>query len=241
MLSLFIVAIGAFLAGLIQSVTGFGGAIILMIVLPFFLSLKTATALAGLICIPACIRVAVVYRKQIARDQILLPLVIYMISSTICIRIAAGTNLEQYKFIFGVLLVLLAIYFSLFSGKITIRPGLGGAVICAGLAGVTGGVFGMSGPVLVLYYLSILEEKRAYLGTISLLLAIIEIYSAGVRLMNGMIDMSMISWIVCGFIAIMAGSRLGEAIVDRINGAVLKKCVYVVLAAAGIITCIKAL
>lgn len=240
MLNLFIVAAGAFLAGLIQSVTGFGGAIVLMIVLPFFLPLKTATALAGLICIPMCIRIAVVYREKLELKKIPLPLILYMVSSTICIRIAAGADLERFKFAFGVVLILLALYFTLFSGRFHLKPGIKGAVVCSLLSGVTGGLFGMSGPLMVIYYLSAIEDKKAYLGTISLMFAVIESYSAAVRAASGMIGMDMIPWIISGFAAILAGCAVGEKIVDQLNSAAMKRCVYTVLAVAGIITCVKA-
>ena len=87
------------------------------------------------------------YRKKIQLKAVLLPAVIYLISSGISIKVAASMNLDSLKAFFGLLLIALAVYFNFFSAKLQIHADFKSALICAGVSGVTGGLFGIAGPL----------------------------------------------------------------------------------------------
>lgn len=235
-----IVVLAALAAGFIQSVTGFGGALVMMMALPYFVAMKTATALSGLICIPMCIAVALRYRSQIQGKLVAVPTVIYLASSTLFIRVAATINLDSIKAVFGIFLILLSVYFMFFSGRLNLKGDLKTALVCAGLSGLTGGLFGVGGPFLVLYYLSVTTDKKAYLGTINLVFMITESYSAAMRCMNGLITPDLFPVILGGFCAVLAGSSLGGRMVDRLDGERMKTCIYLLLAVSGAVTFLRA-
>lgn len=238
---LIVVMIVAFLAGFIQSVTGFGGAMILMMALPYFVSLKTSTALAGCICIPMCIAVAVRYRDGIRLKLIIVPTIIYLISSAVFIKLAASIDLEQLKAAFGLMLIGLAVYFNFFAGKFQLKPNFRNALLCAGFSGLTGGLFGVGGPLLVLYFLAVTDNKKAYLGTINLVFAITESYSAVMRFFNGILTTDLLPIILCGFITVVFGSFLGGKVVDKLDGDKIRKLIYLLLAVSGLTIFVKAI
>lgn len=230
----------ALAAGFTQSVTGFGGAMLLMMVLPYFVPMKTATALAGLICVPMCIAVAWHYRRHIRLQLVVLPTFIYLLSSAYFIHLATAIDLERLKAVFGLLLIGLAVYFNFFAGRLQIKANLKNALLCAGFSGLTGGLFGVGGPLLVLYYLAVTEEKEAYLGTINFVFAITESYSAGMRFYNGLITTELFPVILGGFVTVVLGSCLGGKVVDRLEGSKVRKLVYLLLAVSGMVTFMKA-
>lgn len=237
---LMIVSAAALAAGFIQSVTGFGGALVMMMVLPYFVAMKTATALGGLICVPMCIAVALRYRREVQVRQAVFPTAVYLVSSAVFIRIAASINLDSLKAAFGILLVALAAYFQFFSGKLNLKGDLKTAFVCAALSGLTGGLFGVGGPVLVLYYLAVTKDKKSYLGTINFVFAITESYSAVVRSINGLITGNLLPLILAGFCAVLLGSFLGARVVDRLDGERMKRFIYLLLAVSGAITFLRA-
>lgn len=236
-----VVMVTAFLAGFIQSVTGFGGAMVLMMALPYFVPLKTATALAGFICVPMCIAVAVHYKDCIRPKLVILPTIIYLISSAFFIRLAASIDLEQLKAVFGLMLIGLAIYFNFFASKFKLKPNFSNALFCAGFSGLTGGLFGIGGPLLVLYFLAVTDDKKAYLGTINMVFAITETYSAAIRFCTGILTGNLLPIILCGFLTVVLGSFLGGKIVDRLDGNKIRKLVYLLFAVSGLVTFVKAI
>lgn len=236
-----VIMLCAFLSGLVQAITGFGGAVVMMMFLPLFLSMNIAPALAGLTCIPTCITMAIRYRKKINRKYVAVPTLIYLVSSSICIRIASQVDLDGLKAVFGLLLVGLAVYFSFFSSRLKLEPNLRTAFLCAGISGITGGLFGIGGPLLVLYYLAISRDKEEYLGTVNLVFTVTESYSAIVRYFSGIISPDLLPWILSAFAAVLVGRYFGSMVIDRIDADIMKKCIYVLLALAGIITFLNAM
>ena len=235
-----VIILTALAAGFIQSVTGFGGALVMMMTLPYFVPMKTATALAGLVCVPMCISLAWRYKSKIQVKKILLPTAIYLVSSAICIHIAARINLDSLKAVFGLLLIVLAAYFTFFSSKLNLKGSFTSALVCAGLSGVTGGLFGIGGPLLVLYYVAVTKGKEEYLGTMNFIFMITESYSAGMRYLNGLITPDLYTTILLGFAAMVAGSLAGSCVVAKLDGNKMKKGIYLLLAVSGAITFLKA-
>ena len=236
-----IIMLTALAAGFVQAVSGFGGALIMMMSLPYFFTMKVSTALAGFICVPMCAALAWKYRKKIDLKMVVVPAVIYLFSSGICIKIASQINLDSLKAVFGLLLIALAAYFNFFSAKIKIEANLITALVCAGVSGVTGGLFGIGGPLMVLYYLSTTDDKETYLGTINLVFTITEGYSAIMRYCNGLISLEQSTLILCGFVAVLAGRYFGSRLVDKLDGEKMKKFIYLLLALSGFVTFVRAL
>lgn len=230
----------AVLSGLVQSVTRSGGGIMAMLFLPNFMPMKVAPALSDTICTPLSGSISWKYRKFISRGKILVPAIFYLISSGICIKLSTVVNLDSLKAVFGGLLVVLAFYFIFFSGKIHLKGNFLTAFLCSLFSGVMAGFFGIGGPLMVLYYLAVTDEKEDYLGTINLFFTITAIYQIAMRAITGVLTLDLVPLMLAGIAGVLVGKTIGGKIVDRINGELMKKIIYVFLAIAGVITIIKA-
>ena len=115
-LSIFLLSIGA---SFIQRTTGFGFGIFIMTVLPFLLpSYGEATTLSGLLAITTSAAIVWRLRGYVTWNRLWPILVTFIIVSTIAIF--ALTRIEDHilRRILGVALILISIYFMLFSQRI---------------------------------------------------------------------------------------------------------------------------
>jgi uncharacterized membrane protein YfcA len=229
------IALPAILAGFIQSVTGFGAGIVLMLFFPIVFSVLQSAALSQSIGLFLCILLLYRYRKSVNFKLILLPLLIYFPIYFAALTIAAHIRADFLKPILGIFLLCMAVYLFFFSGKFTIRAGVKSAFVCAVLSAVVDAFFGTGGPPMVVYFLATTKSKEEYLGTLQAYFTICAIYGVSVRILKGQITDSMIPLIACGMFVLMIGILLGSKIVNRINADMLKKIVYSFIGIVGVI------
>jgi len=222
-------------AGLIQSVTGFGAGIVTMLFFPIFFPLVKASALSASIALVLSSTLAWRYRKICPWKLTILPAGFYLVTSAVAIFASPYLPTLLLKRIFGVFLILLSIYFVALDGKIKAKANLPTAMVCAGLSGVTGGLFGIGGPPMVVYFLAALDDKEKYIATIQLFFAITGSYTLGLRVLNGIYTADLFIYTVIGAAAITLGKLAGIRIVDRINTEMMKKIVYVFLGISGVL------
>jgi hypothetical protein len=101
------------------------------------------------------------------------------------------------------------------------------------LSGVLGGFFAVSGPPLVIYFLSSLEEKEEYSATIQCCFVLTGVYSAVVRVLNGIFTASVVQNTVVGAVAMAVGALIGYAIMEKLPAELLKKIIYGVMIFSG--------
>ncbi len=119
-----IVVFSSFCGGLVQAVTGFGGAVIIMIFLPLILNMTAAPALSDVITMTLSFSMFWRYRKSVRFKSIVIPAAVYLISSTLAIHGSAFIDAGKLKGVFGVFLIILSVYFFGFSGKLSVKPTL---------------------------------------------------------------------------------------------------------------------
>ncbi len=241
MMEIITVFITSLFAGLVQGVSGFGAVVILMVVLPYFETMKAAMSIAGVCAMPMNLTIIHRYRDKVRFRQAIGPMLFYFAGTTFFTHLASGVNLEAYKYLFGIFLFALALYFMFFSKKIKLENTFRNAVICMLVASITNSFFGISGPLMVLYYVAVLKDKEEYIGTMSALFFTGNLYSTFVRLYNGFFTTEMIPSMIAGSVGMVIGSIIGGQIVKHIDGAKVKKIVYAVLAVSGAITAVKGL
>ena len=83
----------AIAAGMIQSVIGFGAAVLLMLILSLFFSMAVSAGVSSSICLGLTGIMAWRYRKHIQWKLILLPAICYLMTSTIAIKYSKGINI----------------------------------------------------------------------------------------------------------------------------------------------------
>lgn len=228
----------AIMAGLIQTVTGFGSGIFMMLFLPQFFPLLKASALSGSVTLMVNGGVAWKYRKYSQKKYTLLPAVFFIISSSLAIALGKNLPTVLLKKTFGGFLFLLSLYF-MFAGQNKKRKAsVATAIVCALLSGVLGGFFGISGPPMVIYFLSVLDKKEEYLGTIQLFFFCSGVYMFLLRICSGIYTLDLLRYTVIGMSGVFIGMQMGYKIVDRLDTARLKKIIYFFLAVSGVLNLI---
>lgn len=230
----------ALAGGLVQSVTGFGAGIMMMIFMPSFLPLLEASAVSSLVTIPMQLALIYNYRKYIRVDYLWKPLAFYLLMSAIAITVAAGQDMTGLKIGFGAFLIVLSVYFMFFSSRLKIRAGWVSAAVCGGISGASSGLFGIGGPPMVLYFLALTgNDKYVYLGTLQVFFCITSFYTTTVRVINGIFTWELIPFVLVGSAGILTGKTIGTRIVEKINTETMKKLVYLFLGFAGLVNVIS--
>lgn len=216
--------------------TGFGAAVFMMLFIPHFFDMITAPAVTSAITMGLSLTLAWKFRNHIRWKCCLLPTVVYLIFSTTSISLARKMNLEYLSLAFGVFLIALAIYLFVFSEKITMQANQKTAVACAMISGITSGFFGIGGPLMAVYFISAIDDKNAYIGTLQFLFAFTNTVNLLTRIANGIFTVDMLPAVALGFAAITVGKLAGLRILDKINPGRIKKLVYAFVGISGILS-----
>lgn len=228
----------ALVAGIIQTVTGFGAAVLLMLVMPYFFNMITAPAVTSAITLGFTVTLAWKFRKHIDLKACLFPTLIYQLCSIASIGLAKELNLEHLSVAFGIFLIILAIYFFVFSEKITVQANRKTAAVCALISGITAGFFGIGGPLMAIYFISATEDKQSYIGTLQFLFAFTNIVNMMMRIANGIFTVDLLPVVLLGFVGITVGKLVGLRILDKTNPDRIKKLVYAFVGISGVLSLI---
>ena len=122
----------AALAGaIIQPLTGFGAAVIMMVAASAFYDMTIAPTIVALICMAQSGTMTWMYRKHIDVKQIALPIGLYTACSLVIINLLGNFDLHVLTALFGAFLIALAAYFLLFAKRVKLdQPGLAAGLVC---------------------------------------------------------------------------------------------------------------
>ena len=134
------VALSAALGGFVQSITGFGAAVVMMTILPYFFTMEVAPSVSTSICLGLTVTLAWKLRKSIDLKLTLPPTLLYAAASVTAIRFIGSMDLRVMTMVFGAFLMLLGAYLLLTEKKAAIRVTLD--LLPLTLLGVAGVVCG---------------------------------------------------------------------------------------------------
>lgn len=229
----------AALAGIVQTVTGFGAGIILMLALPYFFDLVTAPAIASAVCMGATYTLAWKFRKHIDLKSSIVPAIAYVACSLLVIRSVQNMDIGILTVIFGVFLVVLSIYFFFFSNRVRFNATWYTGLICGAVSGVSSGLFGIGGPLMAIYYVSATKSKESYIGSIQALFCLTGSVNLLMRMSRGIYTLDLIPVTIVGMLAINLGKLMGLQIVKKLNAEHLKKIIYAVVGASGVMILVQ--
>ena len=228
--------------GFVQSTSGFGFGIFVMVFFPLYLPVLQASGLCSLILIFLLSTLVWRYRKYIQWKHAVFPAAVYLVVSTVTIRLASSVNLSGINFWLGIFLLLIAIYMAFMSQKIKVKANRGVATVCASLSGMVDGLFSIGGPPMTVYFLALLgNDKLKYLGTIQFFFLITNFANSFNRFTSGILESSTLCLVLPGIVGQFIGIRLGNRVVERIDSRHFQIFVYVFLAVSGVLTCISSL
>ena len=244
-LSIFLLSIGA---SFIQRTTGFGFGIFIMTMLPFLLpSYGEATTLSGLLAITTSAAIVWRLRSYVTWQRLWPILLTFIIVSTIAIF--ALTRIEDHilRRILGIALILISIYFMLFSQRIKLPttklfsqriklPTTKEVQVGAGaLSGLMGGFFGMQGPPAVLYFIQSEPTKEHYMAMAQTYFLIGNVMMTGVRAYNGFFTTTVAVDYLYGLGGVIIGTILGAYVFKHIPNRIFRYIVYAYICISGVI------
>lgn len=218
------------LAGIIQGISGFAFAMVLLAIMQYFIPYTELLSLASMLGIVMLAVNVWINRKNIVWQWIPIPLFINFVFTiaAICL-LNASMGFPYWHKLLGVVFILLSIYLYFAQQKIKIRPTLKNAILFCGAGGILGGLFGVGGPPVVLYYLAIADNKERYLGTTQMFFFFNMLYDFLGRLLNGMVTIATFQYAAISVGAVLLGLWIGNCIFKQINSETLKKIIYVLM------------
>lgn len=229
-------------AGFLTAVIGFGGAVFLMQFLPLFLPFLNASSLSSIIVYAGILVLAWQYRGHVMWREVWLPSLLYVLSGVPVVFFAGTLDTGKLKLCFAVFLVILGLYNLcnvLKAGGIRLPHTRGVTVACSVLSGIGTGMFGIGGPPMALYFLSVAgDDKEAYIGTLQIFFGISMLFTISARFISGIMPAELVPLALLGMGTSLAGKYLGTRLVTYINVKVMKLCVCLFMTVSGVITII---
>lgn len=235
------VGLGAVLAGLVQTVTGFGSGVVLILILSHFFDMLAAPGINNTISLFLTVILAWQYRAYIDLKKVLLPGIPYVAVSMLTIQAARSADLSMLGVVFGLFLMTLSVYFLCFDKKVKLQANVPTALTCAVISGIFSGLFGVGGPLMALYFLQITHSREEYVGSLQLLFVVGNVLNTSTRIFSGIYTLALVPVTLVGVVGIFAGKLAGNRIAGKLDAETLKKIVYIFVGVSGVINLVQEL
>ena len=236
-----VVTLGATVAGAVQRITGFGAVVVLMSLLPYYFGIVDSPTLALSINFLYTVALLWKFRKYVDLKLAALPTAIYSVLAAVMVRLIGDIEMRALAIALAVLLMALSVYFLVFARRIKVRGSMALGIVCSSVAGVTGGLFGVGGPPMVLYFLAAAKDHDTYMGCLQFLFVVTGIVSLGTRFGSGMFRAELLPYVAVGIAGTMAGMWLGERICRRLNADAMRVATYIFVGVSGLILLLQQL
>ncbi len=231
---LLFLAICCFISALVQRLSGFGLATLLMALLPIFMNFTDALVITGVVGCVGSVALAIQQRRYIQWKKLAIPVAAYVVVGFFVTRLVAANAAADFKRWLGLFLFALALYFILLSKRIHIKGSVPSGLLVGAISGVGNNLFNVGGPPMAVYLLNVCDSNLAYLATMQVFLAIISGYTNIVRAASGMFYIGILPMVPAAVIGMALGFLVGGRIFHKLDGEKLKTVVYVVVAASGL-------
>jgi len=228
---------GAFL----QTAIGFGSAIVMMNIFPFFLDSNQSVIICQITCIVLSSSILIRCFRHIQWKVCLPTLIPSLIVTSVCSFVSASFDAGLMKTILGFLFIALSIYFSLIANRIHLKPTIPTGIAMGIVSGAANGFFSMGGPPAVLYFAPSLEDKIDYLATTQFFFLATNAVSLCVRLVSGQAQGSSFSYAALSAAGALAGTALGYLLVSKLNAELVKRFIYAFIGINGLIIVLQQL
>ena len=219
--------------GLIQGTCGFGCGILAMLGFSFVLPVNQAAAVTSVINFGVTFPTMLRYRKHLTIRKIVIPFLVYTVTSILIIRVSMNLDAKLLKRIFGGFLLALSIYHFTFSGKQPTNwtPALSAMAFI--ISGLGSGLFAVGGPLMVLYFLGHTDRTEEYLADTQMIFVINAAPTLFMRIRNGLLTTEHIPYLIPGLTGVLIGFLLAGKIVGKIDKPKLTKLVYTAVGISG--------
>ncbi len=231
-IALFLLSIGA---SFIQRTTGFGFGIFIMTMLPFLMpSYGEAVTLSGLLAITTSSVIVWRLRSYVCWQRLWVILLSFMLVSTAAIFVLKRIEDQTLRQILGVALIVISLYFILFSQRIKLPTTKGVQVGAGTLSGLMGGFFGMQGPPAVLYFIQSEPTKVNYMAMAQTYFLLGNMMMTVVRAYNGFLTTTVLTDYCFGLGGVLIGTTLGAFVFRKIPTRLFRYIVYAYIGLSGV-------
>ncbi|RXI78984.1 sulfite exporter TauE/SafE family protein [Levilactobacillus suantsaii] len=224
----------ALLAGLVQGLTGFGAVIIMMIFFPSILPMAQAAGIGGVIMFVSVLGLTLRYHRYIKSKRIVIPFIVYAAVATWSVHLDHVLDAHLLRLMLGGLLVALCLYFTLVKNAGARHYPWYVAGLFMIISGFFNGLFGIGGPLMALYFLSLSRSMPEYIATIQGFFLLDAVYITSIRVANGILVAQDIPYILVGMVAAALGTLIAAHLLNRIDGETLKKWIYGFIGLSGL-------
>lgn len=235
-----LIGFASFLGVFVQRVSGFGYGVIVMMFYPLILGFGESTALSGIGSLVASCVVAYTMRGSQSMKKVILPLIPYCIISCFAVVFVKNAAPSLLMLLLGIALCAMSIYFTFFSGRISIKANTKNAMISGSIGGVLSGMFSMGGPPMVVYFLSCSHSKDEYLANIQYFFVISNAVTTVGRMANGFITEKVLWLMIPNIAAMLLANYIGGKVYNKISVDALRKVIYGVVGFCGALTILRA-
>lgn len=233
-MSQLLIILPAILAGLVQGLTGFGAAIIMMIFLPALLPIDQSAGVAGLIMSASVAMLVWRYHQAVEFKRIIIPFIVYASVAAWSVHLGQVLNLKLLRLLLGGLLVGLAIYFTLSKQAGTQRYPFYIAGSFMIISGFFNGLFGIGGPLMALYFLSLSASTADYTANMQTFFLIDVIYITSIRVVSGILTVKVIPVILIGMLGAFIGTAIAARLLTHMNIQLVRRGIYVFIGISGL-------
>lgn len=208
-----------------------------MMFFPFFLpSYGESVMLSGLLAGSTALLIAIRNWKYIRWQMMGWVVFFNVVFSFLATEYMRSMSNDTLKQCLGAILIFIALYFLFGEGRMgKVFKSRTAQVIIGSISGIMGGMFAMPGPPIVLFCISILEEKREYVTTLQAFSVILNIFYTFFRTKAGFYsDDTWLYWAI-GIGGVVIGSSLGARCFEIISNRTLKLIVYGMMIISGIV------
>ena len=239
----FVMIFAALAAGFVQGVTGFGSGIVMMIFLPSLLPMSQSAGVSTLTMLVANIMVVWRYRKYLKWQRLVVPFIIYITVAISSLFLSESLESSHLKILLGILLVVLALYYTIMNIRsISIKSiPVYVMIIFSIISGFLNGLFGIGGPLMALYFLTISDSKENYLASIQTFFLIDTFIMTGIRFSNGILTADSLKYVAIGIIGAILGTILANRLVSHLNLKWMTLFIYIFIGLSGMYYLITAL
>ena len=232
-IAIFLLSIGA---SFVQRTTGFGFGIFIMTMLPYLMpTYGEATTLSGILALTTSAAIVWRLRRYVTWQRMWPILLTFMVVSTMAIFVLTRIEDHILRRILGVALIVISIYFALFSQKVKLPTTKQVQVGAGTLSGLMGGFFGMQGPPAVLYFIQSEPTKEHYMAMAQTYFLIGNVMMTLVRAYNGFFTTTVLTDYCFGLGGVIIGTTLGAYVFKRIPNRAFRYVVYVYIGVSGMI------
>ncbi len=229
-LILFIILISS----VIQAAFGFGFSLVVMAVLPMFMSMNRAVIFNLMLALICNVIMSVRFRDKICWKELIPMLVPTVIICSVTAVWAVGIDASLMYFLLGLMLVFSASYFFIFSDRIHIKATVRSGIFLGLICGVLGGLFSLAGPVAALYLLPALEDKEKFVATTQMFFLGMNLVNLITRIIMGTLEMQDVPALGLGSIMMLLGIFIGLKLQSKVKGEWFKRVVYGIVGLNGL-------